>query len=331
VVDAWAPSALGDSMSKISVGETISQTYGFAFGRYLPILGAIWLPTLVLGAFAYFILLPDMANFPAILQQAAQHASQDPHTPFMPAALSRMASHGYLLDLIELVVFSVIAVGVTREALGLRTGPWFVYLSFGKAELLVMGAFFLAFVIFVVAAIALAIVSAIVGVVGALIFAGSGAHGASPATALASGGIAVLLGVLIFFAMIYFFTRLTYLIVPVSVAEDRFGIGRSWGLTKGNFWRIFVVALATILPLFVLEMIFAGIAFGPAFVSFAMEVQRHPDTANAHLAAMMQGMYSYMIYAYVIGLLIAPIAYGLMLGQAAFAYRELVPSVPTRP
>ena len=78
-------------------------------------------------------------------------------------------------------------------------------------------------------------------------------------------------------------------------------------------------------------MIFAGIAFGPAFVSFAMEVQRHPDTANAHLAAMMQGMYSYMIYAYVIGLLIAPIAYGLMLGQAAFAYRELVPSVPTRP
>jgi hypothetical protein len=313
-------------MSKISVGETISQTYGFAFGRYLPILGVIWLPTIILGAFAYFFVLPDMANFPAVMQQISQHASQDPHTTLMPVALNRMASHGYLLDLIELVVFSVIAVGVTREALGLRTGPWFVYLSFGKAELLVMAAFFVVFVIIVVAVIALFIAGGIVGVVAALVFAGSGAHAGSVSTALSGAGIAFLVGVLIFFAMIYFFTRLTYLIVPVTVAEGRFGLGRSWELTKGNFWRIFGVALATIIPLFVLEMIFVGVAFGPAFVSFAMELQKHPDAANANFAAMMQGMSSYMIYACVIGLLIGPIIYGLTLGQAAFAYRELAPS-----
>lgn len=313
-------------MSRISVGETISQTYGFAFGSYLPILGAIWLPIIILGAFLYFVFLPDMANFPAIMQQAAQHASQDPHTPFMPAALSRMTSHAYLLDLIELVLFSVIAVGVTREALGLRTGPWFVYLSFGKAELLVMAAYFVVFVIIVVAVFALFIVGGIVGVVAALVFAGSGAHAGSVATAASGAGIAFLVGLLIFFAMIYFFTRLTYLIVPVTVAEGRFGIGRSWELTKGNFWRIFIVALATIIPLFVLEMIFVGVAFGPALMSFAMEAQKHPDAANANFAAMMQGMSSYAIYAYVIGLLIGPVIYGLTLGQAAFAYRELAPS-----
>jgi hypothetical protein len=317
--------ALGDSMNKIPVGQTISQTYGFAFGHYLPILGALWLPIIVLGALAYFIFLPDMANFPAILQQAAQHSAQDSHTPFMPMAMSRMTSHVYLLDIFELVVFSVIAVGVTKEALGLRTGPRFVYLSFGKPELLVMGAYFVVFVIIMVAVIAMFVVGGIVGVVAALVFAGSGAHGGSAAMALSSAGIAFLLGVLIFCAMIYFFTRLSYLIVPVSVAEGRFGIGRSWELTKGNFWRIFAIALATVLPLIVLETIFVAVAFGPALVSFAMEVQKNPDAANAHLVATMQGIYSYMIYAYVIGLLIAPVVYGLTLGQAAFAYRELVP------
>ena len=310
-------------MSKIPVGQTISQTYGFSFGRYLPIMGAIWLPIVLLGVFVYFIFLPDMANFPAIMQQAAQHATQDPHTPFMPAAMGRMTGHAYLLDIIELVLFSAIAVGITKEALGLRTGPRFVYLSFGKAELLVMGAYFLVFVIVIVAVIATVIVGGIV--VAALVFAGSGGHGGTGPTAMSSVGIGFLLGVLIFFACLYFITRLTYLIVPVSVAEGRFGIGRSWELTKGNFWRILAVALATILPLIVLEMIVALIALGPAFASFAMEVQKNPDAANAHLVTMMQGMTSFMIYAYVIGLVIAPIVYGLTFGQAAFAYRELVP------
>jgi len=40
-------------------------------------------------------------------------------------------------------------------------------------------------------------------------------------------------------------------------------------------------ALATVFPLIVLEMIFVAVVFGPAMVSFAMQVQKNPDAANA--------------------------------------------------
>jgi hypothetical protein len=51
----------------------------------------------------------------------------------------------------------------------------------------------------------------------------------------------------------------------------------------------------------------------------------HPLAANPQLSVVMHKMVQYSIYGWVAGFVIAPISYGLMFGQAAFAYRALTP------
>jgi hypothetical protein len=55
------------------------------------------------------------------------------------------------------------------------------------------------------------------------------------------------------------------LVFPLIVAEDRLSFGRSWALTRGNFWRlivfwILVAILGTVLLLFLMSVV--GLAIG---------------------------------------------------------------------
>ena len=60
---------------------------------------------------------------------------------------------------------------------------------------------------------------------------------------------------LTFCVFIYVMVRLTFLLLPVVVAEHRIGIKRSWQLGKGNFWRMLGLFILIFLPIVVLEVV----------------------------------------------------------------------------
>jgi hypothetical protein len=316
-------------MSKIPVGRTIGQAYGFAFGRYLPLLGVVWLPLLVMGALTFFIMMPFYQQLPDMIETIARN----PHggQPF-PAEMSGILRWVGLLDIIVLLVFAMIAVGVTKEALGLRKGPRFVYLSLGADEFRVIGGYILIFALMIAAVIALEIVVVIVAIAGAAVFASGTSSHLDPKAAGSGVGVAVLLVVLLVtlveFAFAYVYVRLSYLIVPVTVAEHRFGVWRSWELTKGNFWRIFVISLAVMVPVLIVEFLAFGLAFGSSLAGILSAMQKSPADGAHQMAQLMRGFVTMLPYTWVIGFIFSPIIYGLWMSPSAFAYRALVPAEP---
>src|SRR5215469_11440913 len=57
-------------MTKIPVGGTIAQSFGFVFGRYFTLLGIAWLPMLILGAASFFVMQPYYRDASAVTANA---------------------------------------------------------------------------------------------------------------------------------------------------------------------------------------------------------------------------------------------------------------------
>ena len=208
----------------------------------------------------------------------------------------------------------------------MRRGPWFVYLAIGKSELLVLGGIFTLIALYFGAIIVMAIAGGIVGLVVGLTMAGSAAAHGDPAAAVATT-TAVIVRVLVplfYLALLYFAIRLCFLMVPVSTAEGRFGLWRSWALTKGNFWRSLGVMLGTFLPVMIVTYALWYFVFGPALFQYMWDAQVRPQAAPAELGTQIQMLIRYAPYVGIYALVLAPINYGLMFGQSAFAYRALV-------
>ncbi|HUO93919.1 MAG TPA: hypothetical protein VMU22_13405, partial [Rhizomicrobium sp.] len=74
-------------MGKIPIGRTIGEAFDFALGRYLVILGVVWLPLLLLVAMQYYVLVPYFGHLFHFVQFAAQHAKDHPGPPPELAAL----------------------------------------------------------------------------------------------------------------------------------------------------------------------------------------------------------------------------------------------------
>ena len=312
-------------MGKIPVLQTIAETYAFAFRRYLPIFGVLWLPFLLIGALAYYFVLPALTHFLAVVGDIALHPAQDPKALSAAMGVWQFVGQIFLFEIVALLIVCVIAVGVTKEALGVRRGPRFVYLSFGKSDLLVIGGMFTIFALYLGSVTALAIVGGIAGaIIGTAMLGSSGAH-VDPAAQAESVVVVVRwLTLLFYLVFFYFVVRLTFFLVPISTAEGRFGVWRSWALTKGNFWRIVGVILGTFLPITILSYALWYFVFGPALFQSMWTPQVHPEVAAAQLGAQLQMFMHYALYFGIYALLFAPISYGLMFGQSAFAYRAVV-------
>jgi hypothetical protein len=297
---------------KIPVGGTIAHAYSFAFSNILNNLGAMWIPAVIMYAIM-FVFSASYANTLAGMSTNPQ------------AALA-----GLQYVFIGMIVFGVLIIaqiaGITKEALGLRTGNAWLQFPFGAATWRLLGAYILYFIVMIVLYIGVFVVSLLF----AGIFAGvTGAGAGGTRGAIAGLGIAAVVFVLfVFCAFIYIATRLSFLLAPVVIAENKISLFRSWELSKGNFWRIFVVFLAIVVPLFVLEFAILGAIYGSSLIP-PIHPGVTPEELNAfnqHQRQMMQNSQGWWFITYPLGLLVSVVFYGIFTGASAFAYRALTAS-----
>ncbi|MGA7713609.1 MAG: hypothetical protein WCA81_17045 [Rhizomicrobium sp.] len=292
-------------MNKIPVIQTVAESYRFILGSLGQVIGLIWLPVLFLTVGSYFAMilcLPGMADSLEsgdISQQALW-------------SLRLLA-----FDVAMIVLLSVIAVAVTREILNPAKSISYVHFSFGMTELRVVGGFFGLIMLMMTFVFGLLVIGMV-----ALIAVKAGAAGALGAQqALSAIGLIWLIG---FLAIFFMLVRLGFLMVPSAVAEGGFGIEQSWKLTKGNFWRIMVIALSTIIPLTLVAVVAENVILGPGFAALpaATALKGTADLARMQ-AAQMRLISAHLPMLMGLGFLIAPLFYGLTFAPAAFAYRAL--------
>lgn len=303
-------------MTRVPVGKTIQDAYAFTFGHLGTIIGLIWLPMIVITIGSYFILMPYYQSF-------SDAISQD-----NPAAVGQATVLLLIFSLVALVLYAMMYVSVTQEALGIRKGTAFIHIAFGPQEWRMFGA--LLSLICALAVLMLGVMLVITAAASAIGYAlhagGAGLAAQQQVAAIGKGaaatpraGAELLASVLIMLAcvaMIFVAVRLAYILAAVTVAEERVSLSRGWQLTQGNFWRILAIMLATLLPVVLVVAIAQAVVTGPA--GFAM----HLTPAEAELAA--QKMRANLPLLSGINFLAAPFLLGLSLSGGAFTYRALI-------
>lgn len=293
-------------MIKIPVGETISKAYGFAFPNFLSIVGIAWLPYLAAAIVATGLVVLVAPDLPQSLMQGQLDPFAILHVPRI---------FGLLIVLLFIVDCMVIT-QIQRKALGRHPGPVFICFSLGAPVWRMAGALFLATL--VIAFLGLATIAA----TAAIWFAVWRLD--APYLQIVRG-LAVIIAVCWLF---YLCVRLTFLLPAVVVAEERIGLGRAWELGGGNFWRIFVVIVAVVVPV----AIGFGVVESALLVpSLMMPWSMHPDMEAQDFARTIFRQYRTIGLIAIIFHMIERIVFmGLGNGMIASAYLALVRPAPLR-
>lgn len=286
-------------MRKIPVWKTISESYSFTFGQLGTIIGLIWLPMVIVAVAGYFVMAQYYTSIPSAMEQGD------------PAAAGRSALIVILWSVMSLLLWAMMYAAVTRQALGLRKGPALFNFHFGIAELRVFGAIVALVAIF---ALFLMIYLFVVG-----LLAGVAQSGASPAAGAAVGLLAIIFLPALFFVMV----RLSFFVIPATISEGGIGLARSWQLTRGNFWRIMLIGLATLGPLLIVTAIAELAILGPDFFMPHNMPAGDADAQLREMIAQMRAASPHMPMLYGFSFLIAPIVVGLALAPPAIAYLAL--------
>ena len=301
-------------MTKIPVGATIAHAYRFAFGNFLALLSIVWLPWLIMAAGGFLLMRQATAFSVAI---ATHDFSKTGSTIGLLAP--------FYIVMVILIFMQIL--GVTEQALGLRRGSPYYYLSLGKPLWRLIAAFLLTVALILCAYVALIVLGVLLGLLVKLAHL-SGASAAIAATVLV---VSVIAG---FCAYVYALVRLAFLLIPVIVAEQRIGLARSWQLGRGNFWRMLVIWLSIIVPAFALELVFL---FGFLFHGLPPMMPPHatPDQAAAVQSAMaawnaemMSRMTGYWYITYPLFAVFTILFYGVSAGAQSFAYRARTTDEP---
>ena len=299
-------------MSKIPVFNTVGETYDYSFRNYLNLFAVTWLPLLVATVASYFIIENIMPQTIAMMKE--QMAAAVPGAPpANPLAAMPMMGWMWALDFAMLFVFVMMAVGITKEVLGVREAPRFFYLRFGADEFRLLGGLLIVVLVVIVAIVGLAIVGGIV--------AGIAMAGAVRQNAGAMAGVMILIMFVLYLIGFYFMARLTFFQAPVVVEEKKMGIGRSWQLSSGNFWRIFTVGLFIWIPLAIVEGILFAIIMGPALASAFANIQ--PGNPQGFVTALLEVEMAKMPYLLALSFVLSPFLYGLIFTPSVFAYKAV--------
>lgn len=280
-------------MTKIPVGKTIAYAYGFTFGNFLTVLGLSWAPLAVMAVVAFFALPAYFTGMAAIV------TTGDPSAFFAASGLM------FLLFVAAFAGFIMIYVAIARQALGLRTGPAFFYFSLDAAFWRLL----LAYLVAIVIAVALVIGLSILAGIAAVVFA----------------PLAVLVPIVAVIAVVYGGLRLTFLMPPIAVAEERQVISRSWSLGKGNFWRMFGVLLAIVIPLAIAQAI-VQVSLFSSLILVPPPEDAGPAEMAAFVAQMMAQITSLLPLLVPIYIVFYAAMIAMIVSASAFAYRSLVPA-----
>ena len=293
-------------MNKIPVIQTIKESYRFTFGGLGTLIGLICLPVVLISVGEYFTTGQYVTGMTSALE-SGDLAQSGP-------LLVRVLGFG----LVKFVLQAMVAVAITREILKPLKRPLLLRVGLGATELRVVGGFFGLFVLMVVFTVVLVLAIVVIGIAGGAAAHAPGPAMSSPAAAIA--GLIVLAGVA---GLIYLFARLGFLLAPAAVAEGGFGLERSWQLTKGNFWRIFAVALVTLLPIMIAVLLIDVAVLGPDFLNPHFELAKDQAAQLRHSAEQMRQLAAHLPLMMGLQFVLAPFAYGMTFAPAAYAYRAL--------
>ena len=293
-------------MAKISITKTFEGAFRFLFSNVLAIIGIAWLPFAIaiaaLAGLAYLVVPAPWLHgtFPTM--------QPDEVLAIMPRIIG---AYGILI-FVWIVCQSMVVVGVLRRALGLSSGPTFVYFSLGAPVWRLIGANFLIW-------LALLVLGGLLTAICAGVIAGGDGIAMNK-------GLMILLDAIVIIASVCFFVyvaiRWTFFIAPVIVAEDHLGLGRAWQLGRGNFWQILAVVIVVYLPISIVGSIVAQIVISVIGGSSLVTLPDHPTAEQ--IAAMVHQLFITMVPAFGIASILQMIALlGAFSGAQAIAYREV--------
>jgi len=290
---------------KIPVGATIAHAYRFAFGDYRDLLKLTW-PLMAVMVLSNVWLGSRMAALPQGLP-----------THGFPA----MTMFGPLLILLYVAIMLVTVMwitGIYQYALGRpETRQRTVYFSLAKPMWRLIGASLL--MILSLLGILLAYVIAISIILYCFRLGLGAAHisdNALKGITIFDVSLAFLVG---YCGLIFCAFRFGFLLFVVTLEDDRIGLFKSWTLSHGNFWRMFVIGLAIFVPFMILEIL--------AFYWLGLFPHFHPGITPAEIQASQGAAFARMLrYWYIIypvGVLVTLLLYALMAAAQVFAYRAL--------
>src|SRR5690348_1038247 len=133
-------------MNKIPIGKTIAYAYNFTFGQLGTIIGLSWFPLVIIAVLQFlpYAVGGDVNAQPTNLSEEGR------------IGLERFAS-----SLVQMLLYAIIYVPVTRQALGTRQGGALFHFSLGPAEFRLFGAL----VLFVLVLMAMAVGIGLLGLV----------------------------------------------------------------------------------------------------------------------------------------------------------------------
>ena len=296
-------------MKKIPVGATVAHAYRFAFGQFFNLLKLLWLPLATLLTFNT-IVGPQIS---ALSQGLITHDYSGMTMPGLAVLLLAVATW---------ISSFVLITGVFQFALGQdEVRDRAIYMSFALPLWRLIGALLLLMVVLV--ALAILYVLAVIFIL-FLFRLGLGAAHISDTAIKGILALDVSLAFIVgYCGFIFCALRFGFLLGATTIAEGRISLFRSWTLSHGNFWRMFVASLALFLPFLVPEGVgFYALGLFPHIPTGTTLVEVHAlqNAASAAASARMQH------YWYLVDPVIAVFAlllYGLMAGAGVFAYRAL--------
>lgn len=295
-------------MNKIPLEATLVGAYRFLFTNIVSIIGIIWFPTvLVLGLIAGLLCLIVPHEWWAgdFSQLKDQHVAVGMIGKFV-LAYSVVALAG-------IIAGSMILVGLMRQALGLKKTTTFIYFSLGAPVWRMIGAMLLGGIIF-------AVCICVIAVAGGLAAAFIGPmlpHGAVVA------GRAILL--IVFYLFIFYAAfRLFFFLPAVVVAEERIGLGRSWELGGGNFWRMFLVYLLIVIPAGFVFAVALDVTILSGLMEIVTEAKKMPDhPAPKDVLVLLHSLLPLLPVVVGIAIVYGIAVRGLMIGAIANAYNAV--------
>lgn len=297
-------------MKKIPVGATIAHAYRFAFGQAPTLLRAIWLPLLIQLVVVFFLIKRSALLFAAM-------QAQDP-------SVTTLVGPVLLLFVPAAILFFVQLTAAMETAMGEPPRSWF-YFPIGKKMWRLLGGFLAGvFSIIAVALGALLLVWLLALVLDVILQA---APGSRPVIAILGGLLVAIYGLGLFF----FAIRFLFLLAPSNVSEPTLGVARAWHLSAGNFWRAFLIVLAIMLPLSIIQYAFevALVGFPPVGRGMSKEAAQAAEMTwrVAELNALASRWYLSLPLTGVLMLF----QFGAGCAAQAFAYRALTESEASTP